>query len=304
MELLDCAIIGAGPAGLNASLVLGRACRKVALFDNRTNRNRVTQESHGFITRDGIKPAAFKEISLNELKSYPSVQYYENTVSKITKQSNGWFKITTLENTEYTAEKIILATGIQEKFPSIPNIKQYYGKSLFSCPYCDGWELKDKPLIIISENEEHAFHMGKLVYNWSKDLVIATNGHELSNPILNELHTKNITVITEPIKNLYGDDGYLKKVEFHSGHEIERFGGFIVFTFMRPNQFAEQLGCEIQENGAIVTENTVHTSQKNIYTAGEATKLGHSSLIIAASEGYKAAIAVNTDITNERFNGE
>lgn len=301
MELLDCAIIGAGPAGLNASLVLGRARRKVALFDNGTNRNRVTQESHGFLTRDGIKPAEFKEISLNELKNYPSVRYYENTVSKITKQSNGWFTITTLENTEYVAEKIILATGIKEKFPSIPNIKQYYGKSLFSCPYCDGWELKDQPLIIISETEEHALHMGKLVYNWSKDLVIATNGHELSKPTLNELQRKNITVMIESIQNLHGHDGYLKKVEFNSGREIERFGGFIVSSFIRPNQFAEQLGCELQENGAIVTDNTVRTSQKNIYTAGETTKLGHSSLIIAASEGNKAAIAVNSDITDERY---
>lgn len=301
MELFDCAIIGAGPAGLNASLVLGRARKKVALFDNGTNRNRVTQESHGFITRDGINPAQFKEIGLNELKRYPSVQYHEKTVSKITKQSTGSFKIATVEDIEFIAEKIILTTGVQEVFPSIPNIKQYYGKSLFSCPYCDGWELKDEPLIVISENEEQAYHKGKLVYNWSNNLVIATNGHELSNPIMNELRRKNIMVRTEPIQNLHGEDGYLKKVEFASGYEIERIGGFIVPSFIRPNQFAEQLGCEINEYGAIVTDDSGRTSQKDIYTAGETSKLGPSSLIIAAAEGNKAAMAVNSDMTNERF---
>jgi len=301
MELLDCATIGAGPAGLSASLILGRACKNIALFDNGTNRNRVTQESHGFITRDGIKPAEFKEIALNELKSYPSVQYHENTVSKITRQSNGWFRISTLEGTEYLAEKILLATGVQEIFPSIPNIKQYYGKSLFSCPYCDGWELKDKPLIVIAENEEYAFYKAKLIYNWSKDLVIATNGHKFSNSIMNELNRKNITIITEPIKNLHGEDGYLKRIEFSSGLSIERFGGFIVPSYNRPNKFAEQLGCEIQENGGIVADDAGRTSQKNIYTAGETSKLYPSSVIIAAAEGNKAAMAVNIDITNERF---
>lgn len=298
MELFDCAIIGAGPAGLNASLILGRSRKKIALFDNGTNRNRVTQESHGFITRDGMKPAEFKEIALNDVKKYPSVHYHQNTVIRITKQSNDLFKIETLEDTEYVAEKIILATGVQEEFPSVPNIEKYYGESLFSCPTCDGWELRDQPLIIISENEEHTLYKGKLVYNWSEDLVIATNGHELSAPTLNELQRKDITVITEPIQNLHGEDGYLYKIEFSSGLEIERVGGFIGPNFIRPNQFAEQLGCHFNENGSIMADEG-RTSLKNVYVAGETAKLGQSSLIVAAAEGYKAAMAVIFDCTIE-----
>lgn len=297
MKLFDCAVIGAGGAGLNASLFLGRSRKKVALFDNGTNRNRVTQESHGFLTRDGIKPAEFKEIALKDVKKYPSVHFYQNTVMNITKQSNGLFKIETLEDVEYVAERIILATGVQEVFPSIPDIKNYYGKSLFSCPTCDGWELRDKPLIIISEDEEQTLFKGKLLYNWSKDLVIATNGHEVSAPTLNELQRKDITVITEPIQSLYGEDGYLNKVVFSSGVEIERVGGFIVPNFVRPNQFAEQLGCQFNENGSIVTDEAGRTSQENIYAAGETAKLGQSSLIVAAAEGYKTAMAVVFDST-------
>lgn len=299
MEVFDCAIIGAGPAGLNASLILGRSRKKVALFDNGTNRNRVTQESHGFITRDGIKPAEFKEIALNELKRYPSVYYLQNTVLNILKQSNGWFKIKTLEDVEYVAEKIILATGVQEEFPSVPNIEKYYGKSLFTCPTCDGWELRDQPLIIISENEEYTLYKGKLVYNWSNDIVVATNGRELSAPTLNELKRKEINVITEPIKQLDGEDGYLKKVEFSSGLDIERVGGFIVTNFIRPNQFVEQLGCKLHENGSIVADEAGRSSTKNVYVAGETAKLGQSSLIVAAAEGYKAAMAVIFDCTIE-----
>lgn len=301
MERFDCAVIGAGSAGLSASLVLGRSRRKIAVFDNGTNRNRVTQESHGFITNDGIKPEKFKEIGLTELRNYPSIHYIEKAVLAITKQPNGWFTIRTSAKEEYVAERIVLATGIQEQFPPVPNIREYYGKSIFSCPYCDGWELKDQSLIVIAENEEHAFHMGKLVYNWSENVVIATNGYEISDFILNEFQRKNITVRTEPIKSLYGENGYLKKVEFDSGEEIERTGGFVVPSFKRPNPFANQLGCDMDENSALIIDDAGRTSQKNIYTAGETTLAGPSSLIIAAAEGSKVAAAVNMDIINERF---
>ncbi|MDP5275639.1 NAD(P)/FAD-dependent oxidoreductase [Chengkuizengella axinellae] len=301
MDLFDCAIIGAGPAGLSASLVLGRSRRKIALFDNGTNRNQVTQESHGFLTRDGIKPEEFREIGLKELKNYPSVQYHAKTVTNITKQSSGVFTISTLDNQKYSAEKVVLAAGIQEIFPKVPNIKQYYGKSLFSCPYCDGWELRDQPLIIICDNEDYVMHMGKLIYNWTKDLVIATNGLELSSSIMNDLRRKNISVMTEPIKKLCGEDGYLNKVEFASGYEIQRTRGFIVPSFFRPNQFAEHLHCEVQNNGVIETDESGRTSQKNVYSAGETSALGPSSLMIAAGEGNKTAVAVNMDLINERF---
>ncbi len=301
MTILDCAIIGAGPAGLSAGLVLGRARKNVALFDNGTNRNRVTQKSHGFLTRDGIKPEEFKAIALNELKSYPSVEYHEKTVVDISRLTNGWFSIKVLEGEEYIAEKVVLATGIQEVFPQVPNIKEYYGKSLFNCPYCDGWELRDQPLIIISENEERALHLGKIVYNWSENLVIATNGHDISNTILAELERRHIRVITEPIQVLQGNEGYLNKVEFNSGQVVETTGGFVVPSFVRPNQFAQQLGCEIQESSAIVVDAFGRTTERNIYSVGENTQVGPSSLLIAAAEGNKVAVGVNMDITDERF---
>lgn len=301
MNIYDCMIVGAGPAGLSSSLTLGRARRKIAVFDNGTNRNRVTHESHGFITRDGIKPQEFKEIGLNELKNYPSVSYFEKTVTEITKDfSNELFIAKTTDGREFVAEKIILATGIQEVF-SIPNVRHYYGKSLFSCPYCDGWELRDKPLIVMAETEVHVLHMAKIIYNWSKDLVVITNGVELSKEGVQELHKRSIKIKSEPIKNLIGDDGHLQKIEFVSGETIIRSGGFVVPTFYRSNQFAEKLGCEVHESGTVVTDGVGRTTQKNIYIAGETEKSGPSSLMISAADGNKAAVSVNTDLTMERF---
>ena len=301
-EVFDCTILGAGPSGLSSSLILGRSRRSVALFDNGTNRNRVTQEAHGFLTRDGVKPEEFRNLALAELEKYPSVHFFKETVLQVTQQTNDQlFKIVTSKGHEYLAEKIILATGIQENYPGIPEISQYYGKSLFSCPYCDGWELRDQPLIVIAENEETAYHMGKVIQNWSIDLVVATNGFKIAPHIESDLKKKGISVISESIERLVGEEGYLEKVVFASGIEINRTGGFIAPSFYRPNQFAENLGCELQKNGEIVTDGFNRTSQKSIYVAGEITQSAPSSLILAAAEGSKAAFAVNTDLTDERF---
>lgn len=301
MNVLDCIIIGGGPSGLSASLTLGRARRNIALFDDRTNRNRVTQASHGFITRDGIKPQAFKEIALKELGNYPSVFYFTSTVTEIIKDiGNERFTVKTSTNEEFVTEKIILATGIQEIF-TIPSIRKFYGKSLFSCPYCDGWEQRDKPLVVIAEKEEHVLHLTKLVYTWSKDLVVLTNGAQLSKEGKMELQKHNIKIISEKIKGLIGNDGYLQKIELETGETIIRSGGFVAPSYYRPNQFAEKLGCEIHENGKVITDGVGRTTQKNVYIAGETERSKPSSLIISAAKGNKAAVAVNTDITMDRF---
>lgn len=299
MYQYDCIIIGGGPAGLSAALTLGRARRKILLFDNGTNRNRVTQESRGYVTRDGIKPHEFKEIAITELQSYPSISISDQTVIEI-KKDDQQFVVNTSNNISYLTEKILLATGIQEEFP-IPQIRQYYGKSLFSCPYCDGWELKDKPLAIIAESEAHINHMTKLLYNWSQDLIVFTNGHQLSDIIQNEFQRKKIMVYTAIIKNLHGDEGNLYSIELETGENIVRSGGFVVPSFYRPNNLAIQLNCQVDENGGIITDNAGRTTVSGVYVAGETEKAGPSSLMIAAADGFKAATSINLDLTLLRF---
>ena len=300
MNVLDCIVIGGGPAGLSTSLTLGRARRTIALFDDGTNRNRVTQEAHGFITRDGIKPQVLRELGLKELANYPSITYIQATVTEIIKNSNNHFVVKASNNQEYVAEKIVLACGIQEEF-SLPSIRAFYGKSLFSCPYCDGWEQRDQPLVVIAEKEEHALHLAQVVYNWSRDLVVLTNGVPLSQEGVATLEKRNIKVRCEAIKELVGKDGYLQKIELVTGETIIRSGGFVAPTYYRPNHFAEKLGCELHENGKVLTDGVGRTTQKNIYIAGETEKSKPTSLLISAAKGNKAAVSVNTDLTMERF---
>jgi len=301
MDKFDCIVIGAGPAGLSAALILGRARRKVAIIDNGTNRNRVTQESHGFLTRDGIKPQEFKNIAMKDLESYPSVFFTNDTVIEVNKEEQSdLFFINTSNNKSYRTEKILLATGIQEEFP-LTQIRQYYGKSLFSCPYCDGWELRDKPLAVIAEKEEHIIHMTKLVFNWSKDLIVFTNGHQLSTTVRNDFEGKKIKIYTEGIKSLHGDLGNLESIELVSGENILRSAGFVVPSFYRPNKFAEQINCQVDENGGIITDGAGRTTVNGVYIAGETEKSGPSSLMLSAADGSRAAFSINMDLTLDRF---
>jgi thioredoxin reductase len=194
--VIDCAIIGGGPAGLNAALILGRARRNVLLFDNDKPRNAVTQESHGFITRDGIKPKEFREIAHKELSRYASVLYLKREVTSVIK--NKMFELVTSEREKYYSKTIIISTGLKDILPIIENISDFYGTSLFHCPYCDGWELRDKPLVVIIGEQVQGFHFIQTIFNWSKDLVVLTNG-----TVFQCVYASHRLIIRRILENLY-----------------------------------------------------------------------------------------------------
>ncbi|MEW9700875.1 NAD(P)/FAD-dependent oxidoreductase [Paenibacillus sp. SI8] len=303
--IMDCAIIGGGPAGLNAALVLGRSRRQVVLFDDNKPRNAVTHESHGFITRDGVKPAEFREIAHRDVAKYPSVQVKRERVTGVTQDggNGGLFELQTESGETIQARNVILAAGLKETYPAISGFRDYYGKSLFSCPYCDGWELQDKQLVVISEND-HAFHMTKLVTNWSQDVVLCTNGSDSLTPEQRDkLASKGIPVYDQKIASLAGDNGLLTKVVFEDGTEVMRAGGFVTPGWSNASaSFAEALGCELNSLQGIVTDVLGRTNIKGVYAAGDTTFSGPAQLVLAAAEGSRAAIGVNSDLIDLDFN--
>lgn len=297
---LDCAIIGGGPAGLNAALVLGRSRRVVILFDHNKPRNAVTHESHGFITRDGIHPNEFRSLAHQDISKYPSVTIKPDKVTAIKPNAVG-FQIMTSNGVQFQARSIILAAGLKEILPRLPSVHDFYGRSLFSCPYCDGWELRDKPLVIISENA-NADHVAKIVYNWSKDILLCTNGvNSLRAEQISFLSRMGVQVNQQRIKKLVGENGLLSSIVFENNSQVRREGGFVSPQWDHAAPFGEALGCAMTDAGGIVTDDMGRTSIRGIYAAGDASIIAPSQVVIAAGEGSKAAIGVNTDLTNQDF---
>ncbi|WKA60393.1 NAD(P)/FAD-dependent oxidoreductase [Planococcus shenhongbingii] len=299
----DCAIIGGGPAGLNAALVLGRSRRNVILFDDDSGRNLVTRESHGFITRDGIKPAEFKRLAHKDIAKYDSVEIKQDRVMTINRITETHYELTTSSGKTYHSIKIILATGLKEQQPNIPDIEKFYGTSLFSCPYCDGWELRDQPLAVIADKS--VFELAKKVYTWSRDLVVFTNGEgRLELEDRDKLIAKGIKVREDLIDGLEGENGQLRSVRLEDGTLVDRIGGFVTPLWNHAADFGKELGCEENQYGGIKTDEYGRTNVWNVYAAGDASLIVPAQLVIAAGEGSAAAIGVNGDLTNEYFDAE
>ncbi|CEG22633.1 Thioredoxin reductase [Planococcus massiliensis] len=298
--ILDCAVVGGGPAGLSASLILGRSRRKAILFDDKKPRNSVTDEAHGFLTRDGIDPQELKRIAQHELGRYPSIRIEKQRVKEV-KKVNGLFHLTTENGDGFQSRKLILATGMKEILPAVERIEAFYGTSLFSCPYCDGWELKDQPLAVISENQ-WAFHMAKLVSNWTIDLIVCTNGKAmLTGEERRILNSRGITIRDEKIKSLHGTSGKLEEIEFAGGEKVQRTGGFITPDWQQASSIGQILGCELNDRGGIKVDASKRTTIEGVFACGDSATEGPAQLMIAASEGSLAAFRVNADFIEEKY---
>jgi len=301
--IYDCAIVGGGPAGLNAALVLGRAKRNVMLLDSGKPRNRVAHESHGYLTRDRIQPAEFRKIAYEEVHHYPSVESKQVVVETVNRTTDG-FELSLSSGEVIQARKLLLAAGLKEVLPDIAGVHDFYGKSLFNCPFCDGWEHRDQPLVIVSDNP-HLFHSIKLLYNWSKQLTVCTNGKRiLDDEQQSQLKERGIEVIEQSIAAFSGTNGQLERVQFTDGSHIECSGGLIAPQWIPNISFQEELGYESTELGGIVTNPMGKTTVDGVFAAGDSAYVMPSQLIFAAASGSKAAAAVLADLIEEDWQQE
>lgn len=296
--LLDCAIIGGGPAGLSAALVVGRGRKQVIVFDDELPRNRVTQESHGFITNDGMTPFEIRQAGEADLQKYPNITIKRSRIVDIQKKEES-FTLLTHEGDAFEAKKIILATGLQDILPEIEGIHDVYGKTLFSCPFCDGWESKDKALALIAENQR-ALHMAKLLSNWTKDLIVFTNGHVLAEEDKTLLTAHSIQVIDVPIVSIDHDNGQLRSLQLANGEIVNREGGFVASEFKQSAPFAEKLGCQMTKNAGIETDILGRTTVSSVFACGDNLG-GPAQLVLAAAAGSQAGMGVIHELVQEEF---
>lgn len=161
MDQYDAVIVGGGPAGLSAALALGRARRSVLLLDGNEPRNAPTHASHNFFTRDGEHPLELRRIGRGQLAPYTTVHIQEREIVRA-EGRNGSFRLTFGNGDVIEARKLILATGVRDIMPPIDGFRQLWGKSIFACPYCDGWEHRDEPWAVLAAPSEMLAYAGLL----------------------------------------------------------------------------------------------------------------------------------------------
>ncbi|HEV2656818.1 MAG TPA: NAD(P)/FAD-dependent oxidoreductase [Ktedonobacteraceae bacterium] len=295
--MLDVIIVGAGPAGLSAALILGRCRRNVLVCDTGKPRNSSAQAMHGFLTRDGIAPDEFRRLAREQLRPYESVELRASEVVDAEPQ-DGHFVVMLQDGTRLTTRKLLLATGVIDELPQIDGIQELYGSSVHHCPYCDGWEVRDQPLAIYGKGE-HGYGLALELTVWSRDLVLCTDGPaELEEKQLRRLHDNKIRLCEERIARLDGTDGVLERVVFENGEVLQRTALFFFSEEHQHSPLPEKLGCDFNGRGAVRTGEYEDTCVDGLYVAGDSSR--HVQLVIvAAAEGAQAAFAINTELLKE-----
>jgi thioredoxin reductase len=295
--MYDAIIVGGGPAGLSAALILGRCLRKVLICDIGNPRNSCSTSLHGFLTRDGISPREFMITARNELKKYETIDYLHQEVTTAKMLGNG-FEVRLANEQIFQSKKILLATGVVDVCPKINGFMELFGKSIFNCPYCDGWEVRNKKIIVYGKGQR-GFKLAKNLTNWSHDVVLCTDGpSELSEKDKEVLKRNNVKINEQKIIRLEGKEGQLEQVVFINGETIDRDAMFFNTESFIRSRLLEQLGCNFSEEQGVQTKKYERTNVPGVFVAGNITR-EVQLVIVAAAEGAEAAFGINAELVEE-----
>ena len=295
--MFDAIIIGGGPAGLSAALILGRCLRKVLVCDNGRPRNAWSHGMHGFLSRDGIDPAEFLETCHKDLKKYHTVKFLSTEVTHAKKTDVG-FEIVTNDGSVFHSKKLLIASGVVDNIPKFEGIASLYGKSVFNCPYCDAWEQRNKKILIYGK-ENRGKNLALTLRNWSHDILLITDGEcELSDEDKEILKKNEVRLHEGKVRRLIGENGQLTHVEFEDGEKIDRDAMFFNTESWIRSRLLVQLECPYTESDGVEIGKYEKTKVPGLYVAGNILR-EVQLVIVAASQGAEAAFGINSALTKE-----
>jgi thioredoxin reductase len=267
----DVLIIGGGAAGLTAALVLARARHRVTVIDDQTHRNATVDKFHGFPTRDATAPNRFRTDALAELRSYGVATVHSAVTSAISTDQG--VSMTFADDTTMHGDAVVLATGVHDQLPPVDGLAERWGKSVFNCPFCDGWENRDQPVVVI-DAAPGADRLATMVRSW----------------------TPHVTVVTAAeVVALVGDGTALSHVTLRDGRTIAATAAFAEAPVVPRSSIGRALGCEVDVDGYILTSEAGATSHPLVWAAGDVRRpppMPHQ-VILAAADGSTAAIAIH-----------
>jgi thioredoxin reductase len=308
MNGYDVVVVGAGAAGLSAALVLGRSRRRVLVLDGGEPRNAPSSGVHYFLTRDGTTPEELLRIGREQLEPYSGVELRRARATGAV-GADGDFGVTLEDGATVGTRKILLATGVQDDLPEKPGFREFWGRGVYHCPYCHGWEVRDRPLAVL-DSGEGAAERAILIRNWSRDLILLTDGPaKLEDGAREKLGALGVPVNETPISRLEGDEatGILRRIVFEDGSEVSRESLFYGPPQRQRSDLAEALGCEFEATEPLPTTvkndpMTKETTVPGVYVAGDAGTMIQTA-IAAASSGAVAAAFINHSLVTEDTGG-
>ncbi len=293
MQDYDIIILGGGPAGLSAALVLGRACKRVLLCDGGTPRNTAAAHIQGFVTQDGTSPAEFRRIGRAQLAPYTGVTVRDVLATAIEVRGPDAFVVQLADGTVATARRILLAVGLVDELPPLPGVAALWGKSVHVCPFCHGWEVRGRRTgALVTMPMMLDFPL--MLRGWSADIVLFTDGALVIEADRRaQLEQAGVTIEERPLKGLLGGD-VLTGVELVDGTIVA-----IEALYLRPAQrqtaLVASLGLTLDDFGYVKVDGMQRTSQPGILAAGDLTTMMQGALL-SASFGAMAAYMITHEL--------
>lgn len=295
---VDVVIVGGGPAGLSAALVLARACRSVRLIDAGHPRNSVTGAVHGFLSRDGIAPTELRRLGRADLAPFPNVAIDDDTVVRAARHPDGGFHVETAGGASWRSRRLVLATGVVDNLPDVPGFDQFYGTGIFHCPFCDGYPFRDQRLAVYGRAGRGAGLALELL-GWSKDIVVCSDGPcGIGHDDREDLARNGITVIEEPVAAFRGEGDRLQAVAFTGRADLECAAVFFTLGQHQASPLVKALGCRISDKGTVDTARHESTNVPGVFVVGDASR-NLQWVALAAAEGAEAAFAIATALIAE-----
>ena len=288
----DVIVIGGSYAGMAAALQLARARRAVLVIDAGRRRNRFASHAHGFLGQDGVDPAVIHATAKCQLLAYPTIRWIEGTATGIVGRKDD-FRVVTDDGAAFSGRRLLLATGVADQLPDVPGLAERWGRTVFHCPYCHGYEL-DRGRIGVIATGPMSVHQAQLLPDWG-EITFLTNGAVALDPDQREaLRARRVTVEDAAVARIVGD----ADVELSDGRVLPFAGLFIATRADPASPLAEAAGCVLAETPMgrqIATGDDRETSVPGIFACGDVARTPHS-VSLAVGDGAWAGAQLHRSL--------